>query len=183
MIRQLFSGGMSLVEDRSWKSYSLAEDQREDRTWGQAAGPSLQRRSWLWEYTRTSSDVSCPFRPLQIGYVGRNCFPGLSSSPGLEEGRHGKRIGTLPMGPKHFKQNSQSKSVVQLQNIICTARFPLCTGSLFGLWISNTKGQKYPFCSPQQSIPCPATHIHFYGAPVQRYLHELTWACNNEEVS
>lgn len=112
MIWLLFSRGMSLVEDCSWKSYSLAEDQREDRTWGQAAGPSLQRKSWLWEYTRTSSDVSCPFRPLQIGYVGRNCFPSLSSSPGLEEGRHGKRIGTLPLGPKHYKQNSQFNSVV-----------------------------------------------------------------------
>lgn len=44
MIWLLFPSGMSLVKDCSWKSYSLAEDQREDRTQGQAVGPLLKEK-------------------------------------------------------------------------------------------------------------------------------------------
>lgn len=107
MIWLLLSSGMSLVEDCSWKSYSLEENQRGNRTWGQA-GPSPQKKSWLWVYTRTSPPVKLPFQTsTDRVQIGRNCFPGLFSSPALEERTNGKGIGTLPVGPKHCRQNFQ----------------------------------------------------------------------------
>jgi len=111
-----------------------------------------------------------------LGQTASLTFPPLQAWKGEE-------TAILSVATKHCKQDFQFNLIVELQNIICTARFPSTTGSLSGLRRSHTKGQKDPFCSPPQAIPSPATQTRFYAAPVQRYLHEFTWGCNNTEVS